>query len=100
VDLPLGAARSIYPQFALGIGHSAGNETSGTSENDSVADIVSVSLYVPLLVHPTPHFFVGFGPSVYGEISHAVTFPADPLGPSVQNRETTLGAGLIVGGWL
>ena len=39
----------------------------GTSENDSVADIVSVSLYVPLLVHPAPHFFVGFGPSVYGE---------------------------------
>jgi hypothetical protein len=31
---------------------------------------------------------------------HAVSFANDPTGPEQQNRETTLGADLVLGGWL
>ena len=99
-DVPLGASFSIYPQFELGIGHQTYDETGEGSGDQYVDDTVSVDLYVPLLVHPAPHVFIGFGPSVYHQVSSAVTYPADPLVPAVQNRETTVGARLVVGGWL
>jgi hypothetical protein len=99
-DMPLGDSLSIYPQFELGIGHQTVDETGEGSGDQYVDDTISVNLYVPLLVHPAPHVFIGFGPSVYHEVSSAVTYPTDPLAPAVQNRETTLGAGLVVGGWL
>ena len=100
VNFAIGGAVSLYPLVEVGFGHQSYDEASGPSENKSAADIISVGLFAPLLVHPAPHLFVGFGPSVYQEISHAVTFAADPGAPAVQNREMTLGAGLIVGGWL
>jgi hypothetical protein len=99
-DAPLGDSFSIYPLFELGIGHQTYDETGEGSGDQYVDDTVSVDLYVPLLVHPAPHVFIGLGPSVYHQVSSAVTYPADPLVPAVQNRETTLGARLVVGGWL
>jgi hypothetical protein len=89
VNFALGDSFSIDPQFTLGVSHQAIDETSGTSEDKTADGIVSVNLFVPLLVHPARHLFVGFGPSVYHEVSHKVTSP-DPLVPTVQNRETTL----------
>jgi hypothetical protein len=99
LDLPLGSAFSIYPQFELAIGHAVYDETSAGSEDKFAEDTVSVSFFVPLLVHPAPHVFIGFGPTAYHDLSNSVSYP-DPLAPSVQNRETTFGLGTILGGWL
>ena len=99
LDLPLGSAFSLYPQFELAVGHAVYDETSASSEDKYAEDTVSVSLFVPFLVHPAQHVFVGFGPTAYHDLSNAVASP-DPLAPSVQNRETTFGLGTILGGWL
>jgi hypothetical protein len=99
-DLPIGRFFSLFPRLSLSIGHERYDEISGSSENSTTDDVVAVGLYVALLVHPAPHVFVGFGPSGNHELSHAVSYPNDPLVPAVQNRETTWGAGLVVGGWL
>lgn len=99
VNVPIGDTFSVFPEFVLGIGHQGYDETSGTSENQTSDDMVSIGFFVPLLVHPVRHLFAGLGPSLYHELSHSVTFP-DPLAPTVQNRETTLGIGSVIGGWL
>ena len=99
LDLPLGSAFSIYPQFELAVGHAVYDETSAGSEDKYAEDTVSVSLFVPFLVHPAPHVFIGFGPTAYHDLSNSVSYP-EPLAPSVQNRETTFGLGTILGGWL
>jgi hypothetical protein len=46
-------------------------------------------------VHATPHFFVRLGTSFYWELSETVRYPN---GTSTTNRETSIGAGLVVGG--
>jgi hypothetical protein len=71
-----------------------------STKGDTTDDIVSVDLYVPLLVHPAPHVFIGFGPRASYELSDSLSFSNEPLAPSVQNRATTWGASLVVGGWL
>ncbi len=98
LDLPLGSAFSIYPQFELAVGHEVYDETSAASEDKYAQDTVSVSLFVPLLAHPAPHVFIGFGPTAYHDLSSSISYP-NPLAPSVQNRETTFGLGTILGGW-
>jgi hypothetical protein len=91
---------TIFPRVSLVVAHARYDEPAGSANGDSTNDIVSLSLYVPLLVHPAPHIFIGFGPSASHELSDSVSFPSQPLAPSVQNRTTTWGARLVVGGWL
>jgi hypothetical protein len=55
-------------------------------------NIVGLSFYLPILLHPAPHFFVGLGPSADIELSHEVA--------GVSNAATTIGFGSTVGGWL
>jgi hypothetical protein len=99
-NISMGRAFSLYPQFTLGIQHEAYDELAASSENHAAIDVVSVDLFVPLLVHPAPHVFLGLGPHLYHELSSSVTFPNDPLVPATQNRETTVGAAFVLGGWL
>jgi hypothetical protein len=88
---------SFYPRFGLVVGGESYDETEGSSQNTSSSVLVAVHIFAPLLVHPASHLFVGLGPSFYSELSDAVHYPD---GASTQNRETTFGLALIVGGWL
>jgi hypothetical protein len=99
-DVPIVRWLSFYPVGELGFGASADNETENGAQNQESEAILAVALYAPLLVHPAPHAFVGFGPGIYQDLSRAVTYPTAPDAPGVQNRETTLSLSLIVGGWL
>jgi hypothetical protein len=99
-NFAIGRVFSIFPRVSLGIAHETYDVASRGSDNSTAQEIVSVGLYVPLLVHPAPHVFIGFGPSANYELSHSVSYPNVPLAPPLQNRETTWGAGLVVGGWL
>ena len=78
----------------------SGRGTGALAQNQYSAAIVAVALYAPLLVHPAPHAFVGFGPGIYQDLSRGYTDPAVPDSTIVQNRETNLSLSLIVGGWL
>jgi hypothetical protein len=105
VDIPMGKSFSFWPRASLG-GATVMNQQSESKQGSAVTEEdkpVFVGLYAPLLVHPSPHFFVGFGPSVYHDLSHSVVV-YDPnvstTGPTSQNVSTTVGAGVVVGGWL
>jgi hypothetical protein len=93
-DVPIGVLFSWYPRVTLALGAVSYDEMSGASENKSDESYVSVSLYAPVLVHPATHIFAGFGPAV----GHDLTRPHGMA--EIQNRSTSLGADLVVGGWL
>jgi hypothetical protein len=104
VDIPMGKLVSFWPRASLGTSSRTIHENeSGGGATTEVDNPVFVGLYAPLLVHPSPHFFVGFGPSVSRDLSHPVVV-FDPnvatTGPTQQNTSTTVGVGLVVGGWL
>ena len=68
--------------------------TSPTRDSDAV----SIELSAPLLLHASPHAFVGFGPYVYHELTRTTS---DTIGLGVDDPEgTTVGASLTIGGWL
>jgi hypothetical protein len=98
VDIPMGAYVSFWPVASLGIGGGSYAESEGTKSDDYSDSFISVSLYAPLLVHPASHFFVGLGPSVSHDLTNSISYPDSSATP--QNRSTTVGAGLLVGGVL
>jgi hypothetical protein len=98
LNVPIASWISWYPRFTMATGVRNDTETLAQSQNSPTEIIVSVACFAPLLVHPAQHFFVGFGPSISHDLSHAVVYPDYPT--QTQNRSTTAGVGLVVGGWL
>jgi hypothetical protein len=98
VDIPMGSFVSLWPMASLGFGAGDYSENEGTSSDTYSTSFIWVSLYVPLLIRPASRFFVGLGPSVSHDLQNSINFPNSTATP--QNRSTTFGAGLIVGGVL
>jgi hypothetical protein len=96
-DVPFGPWASLYVRGGLAFGTTSFDETSPAGENKGSAGYVALQVSAPVLAHPAAHVFVGFGPTLYAELTRTVQYPN---GVTVQNRATTLGAALIVGGWL
>jgi hypothetical protein len=89
---------SIWPKVGLSIDNtdtttSAAAATGagvlpGTTVSTSVnGTSVALNLYVPIMLHPAPHFFAGFGPFLDTDLSG-------------DNRATTWGGKLTLGGWI
>lgn len=72
---------SVWPKLGLSFQH-VNPEGSGNNNN-----AVAINLSAPVMVHPAPHFFVGFGPFVDAALNG-------------DNRATTWGLRLLLGGWL
>jgi len=68
---------SVTTTDALGVEHEVSNN------NDAIA----LNLYAPIMMHPAVHFFVGFGPFLDVDLSG-------------DDRVTTYGLKLTIGGWL
>ena len=94
VDLPLGRWVSLYPRVSLSAGVDAFDEESKTSTNKYTAEYATVGVYAPLLVHPTSHLFVGFGPSGVRDVARSIQ------NTTYSNPGTRVGASLVVGGWI
>jgi hypothetical protein len=94
-------AFSDFFSWFITLGFSYGNVIRNTSTADGYPlmntseNIIAMRVYAPILAHLAPHFYVGFGPSLYTELSHS-------YGANVKSdtKQTTFGASLIVGGWL
>jgi hypothetical protein len=69
-----GQATPIYP--------------TGTKVNETV---VVAEIFGPFLIHPARHFFFGFGPDFYTDLSHSVG--------TTENQRTFIGLSSIIGGW-
>ncbi|HEX4449105.1 MAG TPA: hypothetical protein VH044_20340 [Polyangiaceae bacterium] len=105
VDIPFGTALSWYPR--LGFTFGGGSDTAGTDANKGPGVVTeryllfATRVTAPLLVHPTPHFFVGGGPFLYHEFTDAVLRTAEGSPEqSFENHRTTVGVSAIVGGWV
>jgi hypothetical protein len=88
-DIPLTPLLSLFPRAGLEF-------LSGSGDRKSWG----VSAFVPVLLHPAPHFFLGFGPSFFAELIANV--PSTTLGgaPTVDVDKTfTFGARTVIGGY-
>ena len=63
----------------------------GSSATDITETVVVFELFMPILIHPARHFFLGLGPDFYADLSHTI-------GNSSNNR-TFIGITSTVGGW-
>jgi hypothetical protein len=95
VDAPLSSTLSWYPRASLAAGRTSYDERSGIDAITYATVNVTVGLYAPLLLHFAQHAFIGFGPSVSHDLSNQVENHQ-----TSNNLGTTIGARLIVGGWL
>jgi hypothetical protein len=94
VDAPLGASFSWYPRVTLSFREQHWEGSSGKDRYDVTLDIVSVGLYAPVLFHAASHLFVGFGPYVARDMKSTAE------GTASDNFASSVGADLLVGGWL
>ncbi len=97
VNVPLGSLFSIYPRVAIAFGPGAVDASTPAATIESSNLDVAFSASVPLLLHPAEHFFLGLGPYVNHDLWRQVTLST---GSNSVSDATTLGAALIVGGWL
>jgi hypothetical protein len=98
-DIPFGdwpVSVWVRVSFGYGLVHHDYSESGASSKYSEEYGWAGV--YAPLLLHAAQHFFVGFGPSATTDLSRSMT--ADGIRGSTQNRATTYGAALTMGGWL
>lgn len=93
-NVPLSDLLSLWPKAGVSIAHSSVSTDvpavppSVPATTRSVSNTaVALNLFVPVMLHPAPHFFVGFGPFLDTDLSG-------------DNKATTFGGKLTLGGWL
>jgi hypothetical protein len=106
-NLPIGDLVSLWPVVAIGAWEThhklSAPENGYTSTVNGVrVDVgrstelketaVYAELYVPLLLHPASHFFLGIGPDMFVDLSHSAG--------TASNKRTFLGVSTTIGGWL
>lgn len=94
VDIPIVAHLSFYPRASLAFGGQSVETRAGKDGYEYGETNTTASLFAPLLVHPTAHAFLGFGPYVGRDLTRKIE------GGAAENPGTTYGASLVVGGWL
>ena len=87
---------SIWPKLGFSYAHTKNNggqrptavgAPSGTLVTNTNANALAISIFIPLLFHPAPHFFAGFGPFTDTDLSG-------------HNRSNVWGFKLTMGGWV
>lgn len=107
VNIAIGKSLSIWPKVGFGITHYNTVESVssvpaylsqfGPSRSEFSTNATWVELYVPLLVHVAPHFFLGVGPSIYSDLNRSVTFEGSP---SREFKRTGIAFAISTGGWI
>ena len=82
---------SLWPK--VGFSYDDVNTTTSTSSGNTTtsttvtASSLALNVFIPLMIHPAPHFFAGFGPFLNTDLTG-------------DTRSTTWGGQLTVGGWI
>jgi hypothetical protein len=92
-DIPLSGQLSLWPQAELALGGETIGQTSPAGSNDHTYKQTWCQVSIPLLVHPTAHFFLGGGPYAFHHLSNVDQY-------NIENDGTTFGASFLLGGWL
>lgn len=88
----VGEKVSLFPK--IDVGYSQGTYYFGSG--DQVAKTIGVNLYLPLLYHVAPHFFIGGGPHAYTRVLSVVS--TGGAGTEGGDR-TVLSLESVIGGW-
>ena len=106
-NIPVGKLLSIWPKLAFGMNNYHITRSVQTmpsnlvgiapSQSEESTSATWIELQVPLLFHAATHYFVGFGPTVYTDVSRNATFVGSG---SQQNRGTGISLTLTTGGWI
>ncbi len=92
-NLPISDLISIWPKAGLSIAHTGVTTETPATATTPKADTsrqntaIALNLFVPVMFHPAPHFFAGFGPFLDTDLSG-------------DTKATTFGGKLTLGGWL
>lgn len=78
---------SVWPKLGFSFSHSKYKQDFGIDDATAKSNAIALNLSAPLMVHPAAHFFAGFGPFLDTELSG-------------DNRNTTWGFKLTLGGWV
>jgi hypothetical protein len=67
---------SIWPKVGVSFAHTSSTESTPGPEGSTVslttnANAFSLNLFAPIVIHPTQHFFAGFGPFLDTDLSGA-----------------------------
>jgi hypothetical protein len=84
VNLNVGPIAALLPQVNFTFGHLS----SGSSDLSRVA----FGAYLPVIIHPVPHFFIGIGPDFSQDVSNSDSGSVNP-------KQTTFGVTTVLGGF-
>jgi hypothetical protein len=73
-QLPLGDMFSVFPKVGFFFEHVGSSATGAPSTS---YNLLSLSIDVPFLWHPVPHFFIGIGPTLFANIAGATSGQRD-----------------------
>lgn len=84
-DVVLSGDVSLVPQLELYVNYMEVGSRSLTR--------FGIGAFVPVLVHPAGHFFIGFGPEVLADLSASLS------GGGIADKQTSIGAKTVLGAW-
>jgi hypothetical protein len=90
-NIPFSDLVSVWPKIGFSIANTSQPTKivtpTGTTTDNVSNTAVALNVFVPVMFHPAPHFFAGFGPFIDTDLSG-------------ESKATTYGAKLTIGGWL
>jgi len=84
---------SFFPQISLQV-----IRTQLISGGDVRTDELQTRIYLPFLLHVTPHFFIGLGPSATIELASR-TRGSSPFGTGFASNGSLVLLNSVIGGW-
>jgi hypothetical protein len=73
-QLPLADMFSVFPKLGFFLEHVSSSVSGGASSGYT---LFSLTIDVPFLWHPVPHFFIGIGPTLFANIAGATSAQRD-----------------------
>jgi opacity protein-like surface antigen len=93
-NIPLGPQIGLWVRGGFEYAHASFDVGMGMTDSSSLFSLI---IDAPLVYHPVPHFFVGFGPVLRTDLSSSI----ESGGMSADGEKTTsFGLTSVIGGWL
>jgi hypothetical protein len=86
-DIELSDLISIWPKLGFSYSHSKQKYSGSNADRSVTNDALQLNMYAPVMFHPAPHFFAGFGPFLDTDLNG-------------DSRATVWGVRLTLGGWI
>jgi hypothetical protein len=81
-DIPFSSIFSVWPKLGLSFATTSQSGSPGATSNN-----LALNIFVPVMLHPVEHFFIGFGPAFDVDLTGSV-------------KSTTIAGRLTIGGYL